>query len=192
MTATMDPALDSLPVKNLPLVIVRAVTSTQPGVVPTIDVDSEVDPLYAVVVVVETGATLRMSGQVFLSASAAASFSVSGVVNRVRLFAADPAFETVRPELAPEFTMIRFEPSLLIWLVICCCAPCPRPTVSMTEAMPIRMPSMVRAERILRPMTAVKAVRTVSRKVIRATLQRVVRHRSAPVAATPSQQCARG
>ena len=92
MTATMDTPLDSLPVKNLPLVIVRAVTSAQSGVVPTIDVDSEVDPLYAVVVVVETGATLRMSGQVFLSASAAASLSVSGVVNRVRLFAADPAF----------------------------------------------------------------------------------------------------
>jgi hypothetical protein len=36
----MDPAFDSLPVKNLPLVIVRAVTSAQSGVVPTIDVDS--------------------------------------------------------------------------------------------------------------------------------------------------------
>src|SRR5665647_2859568 len=129
MTATMDPPLDSLPVKNLPLVIVRAVTSTQSGVVPTTDVESEVDPLYAVVVVVETGATLRMSGQVFLSASAAASLSVSGVVNRVRLFAEEPpAFDTVRLELAPEFTMIRFEPSLLIWSVIVFCAPWPRPT----------------------------------------------------------------
>jgi len=96
---------------------------------------------------------------------------VSGVVKRVLLLAAPPALETVRLELAPEFTMMRFDPSLLIWLVIDSCAPWPRPTVSMTEAMPIRIPSIVSAERILRDITAEKAVRTVSRNVIRAALR---------------------
>ena len=60
-------------------------------------------------------------------------------------------------------TMIMFEPSELICEVICACAPWPRPTVSMTAAMPIRMPSMVSSERIRRALSAETAVRMVSR-----------------------------
>ena len=72
--------------------------------------------------------------------------------------------ERAPPEFVddPGITMSRLEPNLPISLSICSRAPSPRPTVSMTAAMPMRMPSMVSSDRIRRPFSASAAVRMVS------------------------------
>ncbi len=59
----------------------------------------------------------------------------------------------------PGETISRLLPSELIWSLTWAEAPWPSPTVSMTAAMPIRMPSMVRADRIRRVRIASSAVR---------------------------------
>ena len=89
----------------------------------------------------DVGATAATSGATAGSASIAASAVV-------RVDTAPPP-----PRKPPlEFdelgvTMIMFEPRELICEVIAADAPCPRPTVSMTAAIPIRMPSMVSSGR---------------------------------------------
>ena len=63
----------------------------------------------------------------------------------------------------PGLTMSRFEPSLLIESRTWAWAPWPSPTVRITAAMPMRMPSMVSAERRRWDRTASIAVRNVSK-----------------------------
>ena len=130
----------------------RFVTPTVPVTVEVQVVDADCsDPD-----VVDTGATAAMSG----ATAGSASMAASAVVN-VETEPPPPRKPPVEVDW-PGVTMIRFEPSALICEVICCCAPCPRPTVSITAAMPIRMPSMVSSERIRRALSAATAVRTVS------------------------------
>jgi len=81
--------------------------------------------------------------------SGATTGLASAVASRVVSVDADP-----RPPrmplvvvVLPGETMSRLLPSWLIWLRTCACAPWPRPTVSITAAMPIRMPSMVSPDR---------------------------------------------
>ena len=104
----------------------------------------------------DVGATAATSGAIAGSASIAAS----AVVRVEAELPAPRKLLEVFEELG--VTTIRFEPSELIWDVIDACAPWPRPTVSMTAAMPIRMPSMVSSERRRRALRAEMAVRTVS------------------------------
>ena len=54
------------------------------------------------------------------------------------------------PVVLPGVTTSRLDPRALMALATFACAPWPRPTVSMTAAMPMRMPSMVSTDRIRR------------------------------------------
>ena len=147
-------------VKNRPSAVERARTPSQLGVVPTTLVVQLVLPLTSDVCALDTGATAAMSGAVGAVAKAAASRSVS-----VDAEPRPPRMPPIEVELPGE-TISRLLPSELIWALTCADAPCPRPTVSMTAAMPIRMPSIVRAERIRRVWIASKAVRPVSTQFI--------------------------
>jgi len=76
------------------------------------------------------------------------------------------------PPRAPEVSVVlpgeitrRLVPSSLIWSCTCALAPRPSPTVSTTAVMPIRIPSIVSAERSLCVRTASVAVRSVSSQV---------------------------
>jgi len=162
-TATGAPASTSSEVKNRPSVTLRARTASQSGTVPTtseVQVDS-VDCSGARVVA--TGATATTSGTTDGSASTAASAGVSEDVVAAPRKPANPLVE-------PGLTMIRLEPRELICWVIAAWAPWPSPTVSITAAIPIRMPSMVSAERSRRAFSASKAVRAVSAHPITASL----------------------
>ena len=107
--------------------------------------------------VVDVGATARDVGRHRRVASIAAS-----AVGEGGRGTASAAHAGEAGRARPGETMSRFEPSLSIWRATCCCAPWPRPTVSITAAIPIRMPSMVRAERIRRVRIASQPVRRVS------------------------------
>ncbi len=126
---------------------------------PTTLVDQLAVPAVRVAAVIETGATTAMSGAAALDASAPASC-------RVRVVA-DPRGPFTPPELAalPGVMISRLVPSALIWARICAEAPSPNPTVRITAAIPIRMPSMVSADRSRCERTASSPVRSVSRQL---------------------------
>src|SRR5512139_706893 len=69
-------------------------------------------------------------------------------------------------ENVPESTMIRFEPRLLIWSSTRAWAPAPTPTIAITAATPMMMPSIVSAERSLLTRSAASATRRVATKSI--------------------------
>src|SRR5512146_2873835 len=58
----------------------------------------------------------------------------------------------------PEATKSTLEPMAAIWSCTCRCAPWPTPTIAMTAATPMMMPSMVRLERILFRASARQAI----------------------------------
>ncbi len=76
-----------------------------------------------------------------------------------------PVFAPV-VETLPGMTMIRFEPSPLIWLATELFAPVPIATVTITAATPITTPSIVSSERDLLRTSAVSASRKVCMRVI--------------------------
>ena len=59
----------------------------------------------------------------------------------------------------PARTVIMFVPADWIWVSISCCAPWPRPTIVMTAATPMIIPSIVRLVRILLRPSALSAIR---------------------------------
>ena len=83
--------------------------------------------------------------------------------------------------LLPGETMSRLLPSALICCAPGACAPWPRPTVSITAAMPIRMPSTVSVERIRCARSAPQPVRRVSARSCRPAPGTARRRRSAVV-----------
>ena len=158
-TATWAADDCSASVKNRPSARVRARTSTQAGRVPFTWVEVSAVPYWTVAAEVMIGATPATSGAIAGSAITSAS-------ERVNPPEPEPDNPLDSPPLPPGITIRRLEPSLLISLPICSRAPSPRPTVSMTAAMPMRMPSMVSSERMRRPLRASQAVRKVSVHVI--------------------------
>ena len=159
-TVTAAASLSSAALKNRPWVRLRARTGSQSGVVPTTFVVQFVVPAVSDCEPVTTGATLAMSG--------ATTGLASAVASRVVRVDADPRPPRIPLVVVvlPGETMSRLLPSWLIWSRTWACAPWPSPTVSITAAMPIRMPSMVSDERIRRERMASRAVRNVSPQVI--------------------------
>ena len=153
-TTTWAAEACSTSVKNRPSTRLRARTSGQPTVVPVTCEDQLSVPYWTLTREPITGATPAMSGATAGSDSTSASSRVSDIAPD-----AEPCPALDRD---PGITMSRLLPSLLISAVIWCRAPSPRPTVSMTAAMPMRMPSIVSSERIRRPSSASTAVRNVS------------------------------
>ena len=159
-TATSAASALSAAVKKRPCAMARLRTCSQLGVEPTTEVVQFVDPATTVSTEVDTGATPTMSGATEWSASMAASPLVSVV--------ADP-----RPPRTPEAlvvlpgeTMSRFDPSLPISSRTWSCAPWPRPTVSITAAIPMRIPSVVRTDLSRRAEMASSAARAVSAQLM--------------------------
>src|SRR5580698_2626498 len=146
----------SLAVMNLPSVTLRARTLSQAGVAPTTLVVQFVDPAVSSSVVEVVGATAATSGALTLEASALAS----AVVN-VDAEPNPPRTPALLVAL-PGDTTSRLLPSALIWSLTCFCAPSPSPTVRMTAAIPIRMPSIVSNDRNRCERTAARLVRAVS------------------------------
>ena len=118
---------------------------------------------------VETGATVWMSGATCVLASALASCCVS--VDAEPKPARVPLVEV---ELPGETTRM-LVPSWLIWSWTWARAPSPMPTVSTTAVMPMRIPSMVSADRRRWVRTASVAVSSVSRQVTSRPRARTVR-----------------
>ena len=87
------------------------------------------------------GATALMSGATVGLESAATSDMVS-----VDAVPSAPRMPVLEVEL-PGVMVSTFEPSAVISEVTCPWAPSPSPTVRMTAAIPMRMPSTVRTER---------------------------------------------
>jgi hypothetical protein len=122
-----------------------------------------VDPARSDADVVETGAAACTSGAVTGEVNELASWRVK--------VDAEPNPPRV-PELLVELpgdTTRTFVPSSLIWSCTLALAPAPRPTVSTTAVIPIRMPSIVSADRRRWVRTASAAVRIVSRHVTAST-----------------------
>ena len=119
------------------------------------DVVQVVAPTASTVDELSTGATWATSGATVRSASAAASVVVKVV--------ADPRpARTPALVVLPGVTTSRLVPRLLIWAWTACCAPCPSPTIKVTEAMPIQIPSTVSSDRIRWVRMASSAIRKVS------------------------------
>ncbi len=157
-TTTAAASAWSAALRNRPDVTPRERTVFQLGVVPVSVVVQFVLPLTSDTDEVEVAATASMSGAAAFDERAAASCTVS--------VDAEP-----NPPRAPDVSVVlpgeitsRFVPSSLIWSWTCAFAPWPRPTVRTTAVMPIRMPSMVSAERSRCVRTASVAVRNVSRQ----------------------------
>ena len=140
--------------RKRPEVTDRERTVLQLGQVPVRVVVQFLDPLTSEAEVVEVGATVWMSGATDLASSASASWTVS-----VDAEPKPPRVPLLLVELPGETTS-RLVPSSLIWACTLALAPWPRPTVSTTAVMPIRMPSMVRADRSRWVRTASVAVGT--------------------------------
>ena len=66
--------------------------------------------------------------------------------------------------------MIRLEPRLLIWSSTRACAPAPTPTIAITAATPMMMPSIVSAERSLLARSAASATLSVASSVMPAAV----------------------
>ncbi len=158
-TTTAAASRSSFAVMNRPEVTPRERTSFQLGVVPVKVVVQLVDPFTSEADDVEVAATAWMSGATAFEASAAASCVVS--------VDAEPKPPRVPVELVllPGEITRRFVPSSLIWSCTWARAPWPSPTVMTTAVMPMRIPSMVSAERSRWVRTASVAVRKVSRQL---------------------------
>ena len=124
-----------------PSVIERPRTVSHDGLVPTTVVVQLVVPATRVSDSELVGATAPMSGATVFEASAAASPAVS--------VEAEP-----NPPRMPELDVVlpgemvrRLVPSAAIWELTCCWAPSPSPTVRITAAIPIMMPSTVSLDR---------------------------------------------
>jgi hypothetical protein len=137
----------------------RERTSLQAGVVPVSVVVQFVDPARNAADVVDAGAAVCTSGAVTGELRAAASWRV-----KVDAEPNPPRVPEVLVELPGETTST-FVPSSLIWSWTLAFAPAPSPTVYTTAVIPIRMPSIVSAERRRWVRTASVAVRIVSRQV---------------------------
>ena len=106
------------------------------------------------------GATRATSGATLASAIAAASWRVSVEAEP------KPPRTPVVAVLLPGETTSRLLPRALIWSRTLSWAPWPRPTVRITEEMPMRMPSMVSADRSRCETIAAQPVRRVSAQVM--------------------------
>ena len=102
-----------------------------------------------------------MSGATVFDPSAVASASVS-----VEALPNPPRMPVVAVD-EPGETTSRFEPRSLISELTCPWAPSPKPTVRITAAIPIRMPSMVSPDRSRCERTAPSPVRSVSSQLMR-------------------------
>ena len=160
-TATWAWAETSASVKKVPLVTVRLFATSQPGVEPETAAVQFCAPATIGAIRCTTGATAMTSGATEWSSRASASLTV-----RV-LAAPRPARTPPAPVVLPGTTVIRLVPSAVIRPVTYCRAPRPMPTVRMTAATPMRIPSAVSSERNRCPLTERKPVATVWKKLIR-------------------------
>ena len=159
-TTTAEAFVRSAEERNRPEVTPRERTADQLGVVPVRVVVQLVEPTTSDADVVDVGATDCTSGAVAGAARASASCCVS-----VDAEPKPPRVPVVEVELPGETTRM-LVPSSLIWSCTLAFAPFPMPTVRTTAVMPMRMPSVVSAERSRCVRTASVAVRSVSRQVI--------------------------
>src|SRR5882757_3809829 len=151
----------SASVRNRPDSNVRPRTESHDAVVPTTVVVQFVAPLTSDwLLLCRMGATPLTSGADVLDVRAVESAMVS--------VDADPNPARTPPvDELPGDTISRLPPSEASCLDTCCCAPWPRPTVSTTAAMPIRMPSDVSIERSLWVRIASHPLRRMSDQVMR-------------------------
>ena len=159
-TTTLAASASSAAVRNRPLVTARERTVCQLEVVPVSVVVQLVVPLVSDTLRVTVGATAWTSGALAVELRASASWMV-----RVDDVPNPPREPELLVELPGETTRM-FVPSWLISDCTWACAPWPSPTERITAMMPIRMPSMVSADRSRCVRTASTAVRKVSRQVI--------------------------
>src|SRR5450759_5676559 len=146
-------------VRNVPLDMVRALTDSQDGVVPTTDVVQLLDPATRDCELDVVGATAAMSGATTGEARAWASAWVSVEADP------NPPRKPVVLVVLPGERIKRLVPSASTCAVTCCWAPMPRPTVRITAAIPMRIPRTVSAERIRWVRIASRLVRKVSNQV---------------------------
>ena len=139
-----------------PSVMERPRTVSHDGSLPTTVVVQLVVPATRVSDTEVVGATAAISGATVFEASAAASpvVSVEADPNPPRM----PELDVVLPGVMVK----RLVPRAAIWEVTCVCAPSPSPTVRITAAIPIMMPSTVRPDRRRWVTTPSSPVRTVS------------------------------
>lgn len=158
-TTTAATCSSSSAVRKRPLVTSRDRTVFQASVVPVSVVVQLVSPTISEAVEVAVPATATTSG----AASSPASASTSAVVS-VDAEPKPPRAPVLSVELPGEITST-LVPSSSIWSRTSALAPWPSPTVSTTAPMPMRMPSMVSAERSRWVRTASMLVPKVSRQV---------------------------
>src|SRR5450759_4063055 len=174
-------------VRNAPLDMVRALTDSQDGVVPTTDVVQLLDPATRDCELDVVGASAAMSGATTGEARAWASAWVSVEADP------NPPRRPVVLVVLPGEMIRRLVPRASTWAVTCCWAPMPRTTVRITAATPMRIPSTVSAERIRWVRIASRAVASVSNQVMTSPPnrpQRPARSRRSPgrrVAARPAR-----
>ena len=150
----------SAAVKNVPADMVRARTDNQDGVVPTTEVVQLLAPATTDSELEVLGATAAMSGATTGEARACASAWVSVEADP------NPPRRPVVLVVLPGEMINRLVPRASTCAVTCCWAPMPSPTVKITAAIPIRIPSTVSAERIRWVRIASRAVRSVSNHVM--------------------------
>ena len=145
---------------NRPWVTVRPRTVSHFGVVPT-TVDVQVfEPANRFSGDATVGATAWTSGATVFDDKAVTSASV-------RVWAEpNPPWKPVDEVALPGDTVSRLVPRALISEVTLSWAPCPRPTVRMTAAIPIMMPSTVSVDRSRWVRTASNPVRRISSQLI--------------------------
>src|ERR1039458_2646007 len=158
-TATGDWSFTCAAVKNVPLESVRLRTVGQDDVVPTICVVQFFVPAVTFAKVMAVGATAAMSGQSTCEPKSLALAYVN-VVSEPK----PPCTPPDDVEL-PGVTMRRLVPSSAIEELTDDVAPSPRPTVRITAAMPMSIPSTVRAERSRCPTIASKPDLSVSTRL---------------------------
>ncbi len=170
-TVTAASVATSWWLKNLPSERVRPRTDSQSTVEPTTVVVQLADPAVRVSEDETVGATALMSGATRLEAKALPSATV-----KVEAEPNPPRIPLLEVELPGE-TVSRLVPKAEISEATWAWAPSPSPTVMITAAMPMRMPSTVRAERIRCVRIASRPVRNVSSQLIVAHLPRSGRRR---------------
>src|ERR1019366_3328149 len=155
--------------RKTPLDMVRARTDSQDGVVPATVVVQLLVPATRDCELDVDGATAAMSGATTGDARAAASAWV-----RVEAEPNPPRRPVVLVVLPGEM-INRLVPRASTCAVTCCWAPIPRPTVRITAAIPMRIPSTVSAERIRWLRIASRLVRSVSNQVMMTPPKRPLR-----------------
>ena len=139
----------------------RVRTSAQLLVVPTTEVVQLVSPTVSDDDELDVGATAAASGTTDGSAIAEAS-------SRVRVDAEpNPPRTPLELVVLPGETMRRLLPSALISSFTSSWAPWPRPTVRITDEMPMTIPSIVSTDRSRCARIASRLVRSVSHQVMR-------------------------